>query len=67
MPSTVVSNSAGWSPQAILASPHALIGRVEQIVEDLRERREHYDISYLTIYADQLDAFSPVVARLAGT
>jgi probable F420-dependent oxidoreductase len=67
MPSTVVSNAGGWSPEAILASPHVLIGTIEQMVADLQERRERYGISYLTVYADQLEAFSPVVARLAGT
>ncbi|HXT38169.1 MAG TPA: TIGR03621 family F420-dependent LLM class oxidoreductase [Chloroflexota bacterium] len=66
-PSTVLSNAAGWSREAILTSPHALIGTIEQIVEDLQERRECYGISYLTVYAGALDAFSPVVARLAGT
>jgi hypothetical protein len=67
LPATWVSNATGWSPEAILASPHALIGTIDQIVEDLQERRERYGISYLTMYADQIDAFSPVVARLAGT
>jgi probable F420-dependent oxidoreductase len=67
LPSAVVSNAAGWSREAMLTTPHALIGTIEQIVEDLQERRERYGISYLTVHAGALDAFSPVVARLAGT
>jgi hypothetical protein len=66
-PTTQISNGAGWSSEAILASPHALIGTIDQIVEDLQERRERYGISYVTVFAEQIDAFSPVVARLAGT
>jgi len=50
----------------LLDSPHAMIGSVEQIVETLQERREHYGISYITVAGD-IDAFAPVVARLAGT
>jgi probable F420-dependent oxidoreductase len=46
-------------------TPHALIGTVEQICDDLVERRERYGISTLGMSADQLDAFAPVIARLA--
>jgi probable F420-dependent oxidoreductase len=48
------------------ATPHALIGTVEQICDDLVERRERYGISTIGLSADQLDAFAPVIARLAG-
>jgi hypothetical protein len=42
-----------------------MIGSVDQIVETLQERRERYGISYITVFGD-IDAFAPVVARLAG-
>jgi len=48
-------------------TPHALIGSVEEICDQLVERRERWGISYLGMSGDQLDAFAPVVARLAGT
>jgi probable F420-dependent oxidoreductase len=48
-------------------TPHALIGSVEQICDQLVERRERWGISYLGLSGDQLDAFAPVVANLVGT
>lgn len=57
----------GLSPDDASATPHALIGSAEQICDQLVERRERWGISYLGLSADQLDAFAPIVARLAGT
>jgi alkanesulfonate monooxygenase SsuD/methylene tetrahydromethanopterin reductase-like flavin-dependent oxidoreductase (luciferase family) len=50
----------------ILQSPYVLIGTVEQMIEDLQARRERWGISYYIIFEPYLDAFAPVVARLAG-
>ena len=52
--------------QRMLDSPHFLIGTIEQIIEDLRAYRERYGISYITVMPNYVDAFSPIVARLAG-
>lgn len=49
------------------ATPHALIGSVEQICDQLVERRERWGISYLGMSADQLEPFAPVIAKLTGT
>lgn len=57
----------GLAPEDAAATPHALIGSVEEICDQLVERRERWGISYLGLSGDQLDAFAPVVARLAGT
>jgi probable F420-dependent oxidoreductase len=54
------------SPEEILQSPYVLIGTVDQLVEDLQARRERWDISYYVIFEPYIDAFAPVVARLAG-
>jgi len=54
------------TPAYILDSPRFLVGTVEQIVEDLEERRERYGISYVTVHGEQVETFSPVVERLAG-
>jgi probable F420-dependent oxidoreductase len=51
----------------ILSSPKFLVGTVDEIVEELQVRRERYGISYVAVHGDQVDAFGPVVARLAGT
>jgi probable F420-dependent oxidoreductase len=57
----------GLTPAEAALTPHALIGSADEIVDQLVERRERWGISYLGLSADQLDAFAPVVARLAGT
>jgi probable F420-dependent oxidoreductase len=57
----------GLSAAQALETPHALIGDVSQICDQLVERRERWGISYLGLSADQLEPFAPVIARLAGT
>jgi probable F420-dependent oxidoreductase len=57
----------GLSSEEASATPHALIGTVEEVCDQLVERRERWGISYLGLSHDQLDAFAPVIARLAGT
>jgi hypothetical protein len=39
---------------------------VDQLVEDLQARRQRWGISYYSIFEPYVDAFSPVVARLAA-
>jgi len=58
--------AAPLTPDYVLASPRFLVGAVEQIVEELHARRERYGVSYITVHGDAVDAFSPVVANLAG-
>jgi probable F420-dependent oxidoreductase len=55
------------SGEDLLGSPYLLIGTVDQMVEDLRARRERWGISYYTTFEPYLDALAPVVNRLAGT
>ena len=50
----------------ILASPYVLIGTVDQIAEHLQVRRERWGFSYYVVFEPYIDAFAPVVARLAG-
>lgn len=57
----------GLTPEQAAETPHALIGSVEEICDQLVERRERWGISQIGLSHDQLDAFAPVVARLAGT
>jgi probable F420-dependent oxidoreductase len=63
----VMGPALGLSPEAALASPHALAGTVDQLVEQLEERRERWGISYIGLSAASLDEMAPVIARLAGT
>jgi probable F420-dependent oxidoreductase len=57
----------GMSVEQVLAVPQLLIGTVDQIVEGLQARRERYGISYVIVFEKSMEAFAPVVARLAGT
>jgi hypothetical protein len=54
------------SPAEVLASPYVLVGTIEQQVEDLQARRERWGLSYYVVFEPYVDAFAPVVARLAG-
>ncbi|HEX4697796.1 MAG TPA: TIGR03621 family F420-dependent LLM class oxidoreductase [Actinomycetes bacterium] len=55
------------SPEVLAGGPYALIGDTEHIVDTLLERRERWGLTYLTCWEEDIDAMSPVVARLAGT
>jgi hypothetical protein len=57
---------ARLTPDEILASPYALVGTADQMVDDLRARRERWGISYVMTHEPFTDALAPVVARLAG-
>lgn len=52
--------------ELVLETPYVLIGTIDEICETLRQRRERYGISYLTVFDRDLEAFAPVVKRLAG-
>lgn len=59
--------SFGVTANDVLASPHALIGTVEQMAEDLHRRRERYGFSCFVVREGDEEKIAPVVARLAGT
>jgi len=54
-----------FSVEQMPESPSALIGTVDQIVEDLQARRERYGFSYIVVW-EPMEQFAPVVERLAG-
>lgn len=56
----------GLTPADAARTPHALCGTVDQIVDDLIERRETLGISSIGISASSLDDMAPVIERLAG-
>ncbi len=59
--------SFGIDPDAALHVPLALIGTIDEMIEELQWRRENYGISYWSIEADNWEALGPVVSALAGT
>ena len=57
----------GLEPEGLEHYPHAWVGTVDQIAEDLIARRERWDVSYPVVQSvDTMRAMAPVVARLAG-
>lgn len=54
-------------PEDVLEHPHVLIGTVDEICDRLIERRERFGFSYVTIREADMEAFAPVVVRLAGS
>jgi probable F420-dependent oxidoreductase len=54
------------SADDVLDSPAVLLGTVDEIVEVLQERRERFGFSYVVILEPVIEAFAPVVERLAG-
>lgn len=58
----------GVAPDELAAYPHAWVGSVDQIADDLLARRDRWDASYLVVQGpDAMRAAAPVVARLAGS
>ena len=55
------------SPDDVLDSPAILVGTVDEMIESLERRRARWDMSYHVVPIEQMDAFAPVVAKLAGT
>ena len=61
----LLAGAVGLTGAQALASPLALIGDVESMIDDLVARRDRFGFSYITVGADVMDEFAPVVARLA--
>src|SRR5580658_8200351 len=57
----------GIDPTDALHIPLALIGTIDEMVEELEWRRQEYGITYFSVESDAWEALVPVVARLAGT
>jgi probable F420-dependent oxidoreductase len=64
-PPTVLTH-ADLSLDQLIASPHVLVGSVDQIAETLCEHRERFGISWVNVMPPFAEEFAPVVARLTG-
>ena len=65
-----LAQQRGWqnvSIEDVLDMPTFFIGIEDQIVDDLRQRRERYGVSYIVVRDSQLSEATPVVRRLAST
>ena len=57
----------GLPPEELDTYPHACIGTIEEIADDLRARRERWDASYIVFQGDTMETMAPVVAALRDT
>lgn len=58
----------GLDADGALEVPHALIGSLDQIADQIQARRDRWGFSYLVIQGvEAMEALAPVVARLTGT
>ena len=62
-----MAKAMGFETEQMLAHPHALIGSVDEICEELERRRDTYGISYVSVPDTALEPFAPVVAKLSGS
>jgi probable F420-dependent oxidoreductase len=56
----------GLTAEQFAEHPHGLVGSVDAICEQVLARRDQYGISYVTVGRTNMEAFAPVVAKLAG-
>jgi probable F420-dependent oxidoreductase len=61
-----MGQAMGLSKEEMLRHPHGLFGSADAVTNELQRRRELYGISYVTVGDAAMEAFAPVVARLAG-
>lgn len=61
------AHDIGLDEDQVLDAPTLLFGTVRQIADQLRERRERYGFSYITVLDAALETFAPVIAELKGS
>ena len=64
-----VAVARGWNgiaAEQVLEMPSIVIGSVEQVIEQLSQRRERYGFSYYIVSDQHMHQFAPVVAQLMG-
>ncbi len=57
----------GITPEEALEVPHAMVGTVEEICDDLRRRRDRWGFSYIVVQGDAFEPMAPIIGELAGT
>jgi alkanesulfonate monooxygenase SsuD/methylene tetrahydromethanopterin reductase-like flavin-dependent oxidoreductase (luciferase family) len=63
----VLAPGFGIDTDEALESGSVLVGTVDEVCDILVRRREEWGVSYIVVGDDLLEAFAPVVERLAGT
>ena len=57
----------GLPPEILGQIPIGMVGTVDEICEQLIARRDRWGFNYVVIHEGEIEAFAPVVERLAGT
>ena len=60
----IAEHSPELSLHQFLSAPVVLIGTIDEIAAQLRERRERYGISYFCVHEQSLEDFAPVIKEL---
>jgi probable F420-dependent oxidoreductase len=63
----MMAGAFGVTPDQALETPVVLAGTIEQMIDDLRARRERWSMSYVVVGVDVMEQFAPAVSELAGT
>jgi probable F420-dependent oxidoreductase len=61
-----MASGFAMTPEQAADTPAALIGSVDELVETLERRRRRWAMNYWVVHEADMEAFAPVVARLAG-
>ncbi|MFJ9854920.1 TIGR03621 family F420-dependent LLM class oxidoreductase [Streptomyces sp. NPDC101150] len=62
----IAARGIGLDEEQALEAPTLLIGTPAQMAEQLRERRERFGFSYITVLDPFMEAFAPVLEELTG-
>src|SRR5205823_11659716 len=56
----------GLTSEEIATSPYLLVGTVEEIIDQLVERREQLGVSYYVVFEKSMEHLAPIVEQLSG-
>lgn len=57
----------GFTAETVLGAPAILLGSLDEMADTLRQRRERWGISYITLQGPEALNLAPLIATLAGT
>ncbi len=55
---------ADFTAEQVLDTPFLLIGTIDEIAEQVRERRQRYGFSFITVHEPFMRDFAPVIERV---
>ena len=61
-----MASAFGVDVDVALETPAALVGTIDEIVDEVERRRDRWQMSYVVVDENFLEAFAPVLDRLTG-